>query len=75
MNNKPTIVSLPSMKKILQNSFPYNSPELLAKYRGKDVVIVDDQFLGILGEIDFKALQKHYRLQGKEPIIICLPSY
>ena len=53
--------------------FPYNHPDILIQYRGQDIVVVEDQFLGILGEIDFKAIQRHYRKQGKEPVIICIP--
>lgn len=59
--------------KIASASFPYNHPELLTQHRGKDIVVIDDKFLGILGEIDFKAIQKYYRSQGKEPVIVCLP--
>lgn len=62
-------------EEITKAPFPYNQPELLYKYRGKNMVVVDDRFLGILGEIDFKAIQKHYREQGKEPVIICVPPY
>ncbi|MGK7872381.1 MAG: hypothetical protein AB4426_03420 [Xenococcaceae cyanobacterium] len=65
----------PELRKarIAKAPFPYNRPELLAQYRGQDMVVVDDKFLGVLGEIDFKAIQKHYRSQGKEPVIICVP--
>ncbi|MBD2305436.1 hypothetical protein H6G17_07910 [Chroococcidiopsis sp. FACHB-1243] len=67
-------LSLEQKKTVLAKApFPYNHPELIAQYRGKNMVVVDDQFLGILGEIDFKAIQKHYREQGKEPVIICVP--
>lgn len=55
-------------------TFPYNYPELLAHYRGKDLVVVDNKFLGVLGEIDFKAIEKYYRFQDKEPVIICVPA-
>ncbi len=60
-------------EKVANSRFPYNHPELFVQHRGMNLVIVDDKFLGILGEIDFKAIQKYYRLQGKEPVIICVP--
>ena len=65
---------LPKPKQLnTQVPFPYNNPEILTQYRGKDIVVVEDEFLGVLGEIDFKAIQRHYRKQGKEPVIICIP--
>lgn len=64
----------PDEGKVANAPFPYNHPELLAQYRGKNLVVVDDKFLGILGEIDFKAIQKYYRFQDKEPVIICVPA-
>ncbi|HEY9704534.1 MAG TPA: hypothetical protein V6C58_18970 [Allocoleopsis sp.] len=66
-------LSIKEQKMIENAPFPYNKPELLAPYRKKDLVLIDDQCLGILGEIDFKSIQKHYRSLGKEPVIICLP--
>lgn len=64
----------PEVQKEIANApFPYNQPELLYKYRGKNMVVVDDQLIGILGELDFQAVRKHYLEQGKEPVIICVP--
>jgi hypothetical protein len=64
----------PEVQKIIANApFPYNQPELLYKYRGKNIVVVDDQLIGVLGELDFQAVRKHYLEQGKEPVIICVP--
>lgn len=67
-------LSIKEQKMIENAPFPYNKPELLAQYRGKDLVVIDDQCLGILGEIDFKSIQKHYRSLCKEPIINYLSS-
>lgn len=64
----------PEVQKEIANApFPYNQPELLYKYRGKNMVVVDDQLIGILGELDFQAVRKDYLEQGKEPVIICIP--
>jgi hypothetical protein len=40
----------PEYQQMIANApFPYNQPELLAKYRGKNIVVVDNQLLGYLG--------------------------
>ena len=54
--------------------FPYNRPDILAKYRGHNIVVVDDQIVAA-GDIDYRPILHHYRKQGKEPVIICVPAH
>lgn len=65
----------PEQKKesIVKVPFPYNHPEILAQYRGQNIIIVDDQIVAA-GDVDYRPIFKYYRQQGKEPIIICVPA-